>query len=163
MDFSTIGLAVSFGVLAIAAGALGWDISRNYAHGATVTVSAEIVENPKNQLKKLQGKYIVISIFNEGSTQLQIITLWAANISFFRKLLLKGYGKRLNPLPISQLPKDILPGEKIDLFLPFNKDCFLNKKFNKLGIMDSFDRELWVPAGQLSDFYKEYEKAFHPH
>jgi len=160
MDFSTIGLAISFAVLTIAAFALGWNMLRNYAHGAKVTLSAAIVEKPENKSKKLPGKYIVISVFNEGSTKLQIVALWAVNISFFRKLLLKGTGKRLKPLPLFRLPKDILPGEKIDLFLPFNEDCFLSEKFNKLGIMDSFDRELWIPSSQLSGIYKEYQKDF---
>lgn len=163
MDFSSIGLFISFAVLAIAAFALGWNILHNYAHGAKLTISAEIVDKPKNKSENLKGKYIVVSIFNEGSKKLQIVALWAANISFFRKLILKGTGKRLKPLPLFQLPKEVLPGEKVELFLPFHEDCFLNEKFNKLGIMDSFDRELWVPTGQLSSFYEEFEKAFQPH
>ena len=163
MDFSSIGLVISFAVLVIAAFALGWNIRHNYAHGAKLRISAEIVEKPKNKSESLKGKYIVVSVFNEGSKKLQITALWAANISFFRKLLLRGTGRRLKTLPLFQLPKDVMPGEKGELFLPFHEDCFLNEKFNKLGIMDSFDRELWVPASQLSGFYEEYEKAFHPH
>ncbi len=160
MDMSTLGLVISFFALGIAGLALGWNMYRDYKCHSKVRIYAQIKDQPTNISTKLKGKYIAISVVNLGPREVEIETLWAANISFFRKAFLKGYGVMLHPVVNFQLPNKIKPGEKIDLLVPFHEDCFLKDKFSNLGVMDCFDREHWVKKTELWSLYREYEKSF---
>lgn len=160
MDMSAIGILISIFALAIAGLALGWNIYRDYSCHSKVRIYAELKDQPKNKSSKLKGTYISISVVNHGPHDVKIETLWAANISFFRKAFLKGYGVLLHPVASFQLPKEIKPGEKIDLLVPFHEDCFLKDKFSNLGVMDSYDREHWVKKTELWSLYKKYNQTF---
>ena len=159
---SLLGVVISFIALGIAGLALGWNIYRDYTCHSKVRIYAEIKDQPKNISTILKGKYIAISVVNQGPHEVEIETLWAANISFFRKALLKGYGVLLHPVANFQLPNKINPGETIELLVPFHEDCFLKDRFTNLGVMDCYDREHWVKKTELWSLYREYKKSFSP-
>ena len=60
----------------------------------------------------------------------------------------------------SKLPAKIEVGDKIELFLPYVKDCFLKEHFTHVGVADYYGRMHWAPESELKMAYAEWKKDF---
>lgn len=54
-------------------------------------------------------------------------------------------------MPGSSLPIKLEVGEHADFILPINRDSFLAKSFNELGIKDVHDRIHWAPRKDMRE------------
>ena len=60
----------------------------------------------------------------------------------------------------SKLPAKVDVGETINLFVNYDKDCFLKGDYSKIGISDSFGKTHWAPKKQLSQLRKQWFSKF---
>ena len=64
-----------------------------------------------------------------------------------------------NPLS-ANLPAKLQIGEKIQLMIPYEKNCFLCEDVTHIGIADTFDRVHWAPARDVRKARKDYRRDF---
>jgi hypothetical protein len=64
-----------------------------------------------------------------------------------------------NPLS-GQLPAYLDVGERIDLLIRYERDCFLSEDFTHIGLSDSFGRIHWASAKDVKQARKAYQKKF---
>lgn len=160
MDLAVIGVILSFLALGVAGLALWWNMSQFNAPGARIRMGVEIKEQPGSDQDRLKGKYVSVSVLNMGPNNIEIQSLWAAKISFFRRLFLKGSGILLKPVANFQLPSEVKAGETVDLLVPFHEECFLRDGYDNIGIIDAFDREHFVPKSQVAAIRRQFEQSF---
>ena len=91
-------------------------------------------------------------------------TIVLRDSSFIKKLMKKQRCAILMPdheNPYSgKLPKKLEVGESIDLFVNFDKECFLSKSFTQLGVYDSFDRPNWASKKTMKELREKWLKEF---
>lgn len=158
-----IAVAISIFSLCVAALALGWNIYRDVVLKARLKVHlavADLVIPGEGR----QGTFLNISGTNFGPGDVNVGMICGHQASFLRRLFgKKGYfvvfTDGSNPLS-TPLPRRIGVGEKVEFFLPYDRECFLKEPVTRIGLTDSFGRCHWVPRGDLKSARKQYAKDF---
>jgi hypothetical protein len=60
----------------------------------------------------------------------------------------------------TRLPKRVAVGDSVSVIFPYDRDCFLSEKVNRIGVADSFDRLHWAPRKELTQARRQYLKDF---
>jgi hypothetical protein len=147
----------------IACLSLGWNIYRDVVLKAKVDVSFAIVTliHPSSPTKP---QYLNLKVVNFGPGPVTVSMICAKNTSLWMRL--RKRTKRAvitadytNPLS-AKLPAKIEVGDKIELLLPYDKDCFLRHPFTHVGVNDYYGRRHWAPKGELKKAYETWKKDF---
>ncbi|MGB2806653.1 MAG: hypothetical protein WBC22_02850 [Sedimentisphaerales bacterium] len=117
----------------------------------------------------MQGEYttpskISISATNFGPNKIRCNGIHANSATLWRRIFRQDKYAFLthdyNDSYSSKLPCELDVGETCNLFISFDKDCFLVEPFTNVGIMDSFGRTHWAPKKDIAKARKEYKERF---
>ncbi len=163
MDNSQIAILISVVSILVATFSLGWNVYRDVILKPKVVVSlakkniigAGVTPSPD---------YIGIHAVNHGPGKVILNTIILKDSSFLKRLKKKEIHAVMmhdwtNPHS-SSLPAKLDVGESIDLFAPYDKECFLKESYTHLGLSDSFGRSNWA---DVKDIIKLKEKWSQDH
>ena len=163
MTTAQLALLVSFISIPIALASLVWNIYRDVVLKAKVDVSFAVVFIIHETLQHRQ-QYLNLKITNFGPGVVNISTICVKEAEVWRLLLRKTRHAVINAdytNPMSaRLPAKIEAGDKIELLLPYDSDCFLKSHFTHVGVSDYYGRVHWAPRQQLKKAYEYWHKDF---
>mgnify|MGYP001592975188 CR=1 FL=1 len=163
MPVEYIALAVSIFSVLVASLSLGWNIYRDIILKAKVDVSFGVVSVIHVSLPETPH-YLNLRITNFGPGPVTISTIIVKEVQLWRRLLRKTRNAFITPdytNPLSaKLPAKIEVGDKIELLLPYDEDCFLKSRFTQVGVYDYFGRYHRAPKSDLKKAYSQWEKDF---
>jgi hypothetical protein len=150
----------------IAAIALGWNIYRDIFSKARIKVSASRVMIHRAGMNPT-GPYLSLDVtnFGPGSVKIELIVYrdtpsWRRPFSRAGGMIVHDYE---NPLSAT-LPNRLQdPGDRLNLLLSWsNQDanCIFMHPFYRLGVRDSFGRNLWVPQNEIRLLKNKFAKEF---
>jgi hypothetical protein len=153
--FSSISISISFLVL-------GWNIYRDVILKPRLKVSLQLsfimhddYESPTK---------ISITATNFGPNKIICAGIVAKIAPFWRRLFRKvKYAIIMHDYTdsySSKLPRELDVGQECQLFLSFNKECFLSDPFTHVGIRDTFGRVHYAPKKDVAKARKEYLGQF---
>ena len=163
MPTEHVALAVSIFSILIAALSLGWNIYRDLILKARVDVSFGVFSLINPSLPE-SPHYLKLSVTNFGPGPVTVSTIIVKEAQLWRRLLRKTRNTFIvpdytNPLS-TRIPAKIEVGDKIDLLLPYDRDCFLKSHFTYVGVYDYFGRYHCAPKSDLKEAYAEWKKDF---
>ena len=102
--------------------------------------------------------YVGIEVINYGPGRIKIaMTEGKAGPWWHRK----KKNLMIPELSMGELPHWLDEGSKVDLLVPYNKDCVLGRKhLFHLGVRDGYGRYHWAPNKQLRIAKKFYSRDF---
>ncbi len=163
MPIEYIALTVSIFSVLVASLSLGWNIYRDVILKAKVDVSFAVVTIIHDSLPN-RPRYLNLKVTNFGPGPVTISTICAKEAQLWRRLLKKQKGAIVTPdysNPLSaKLPAKIEVGDKIDLLLPYDKDCLLQSHFTHVGVFDYYGRLHCAPKSDLKKAYSTWQKDF---
>jgi len=158
-----IAILISIISVLIASISLGWNIYRDVVLKAKVVVTFNVVHIIHETLPN-KPQYLSLTATNFGPGPVNMSMICAKEAQLWRRLLRKTRHAVITPdytNPMSaKLPHKVEVGDKIDLLLPYDKDCFLGSVFTHVGISDYFGRIHWAPWKQLKGAYKKWGEDF---
>ena len=161
-DYEKLAILISIFAIATSFLALGWNIYRDVILKARLKVRlgiSFIMHGEYQSPSKLS-----IDATNFGPNKIICSGIHAENAPLWRRVSRKvEYAVIIhdyNDPYSSKLPCELDVGEKCNLFLSFDKDCFLSKPFTHVGIYDTFGRTHWAPKKDFNKLRKEYKKRF---
>lgn len=109
-------------------------------------------------------KFISITATNFGPGPVNLSMIQARYSPFWKRVLGKSeYAVIMhdytNPMS-ARLPAKVEAGDRIDLLLPYNKECLLHRDWTHIGINDFFGRHHWATRKQIETARKEWLKDF---
>ncbi len=161
-DYEKLAILISIFAIATSFLALGWNIYR------------DVVLKPRLKVRLslsfiIQAEYqspskISIEATNFGPNKIICSSIHAKIAPLQRRMSRKvKYAIIIHDYKdpyCSKLPCELKVGEKCNLFLPFDKDCFLSEPFTHVGISDTFGRTHWAPKKNVTKLRKEYKEKF---
>jgi hypothetical protein len=158
-----IAVAISIISVLIASLSLGWNIYRDVILKAKVRVTAAIVFIIHDSLPN-RPQYVSIEVTNFGPGAVNVSTICAKQAPLWRRLLRKTKHAVIthdwtNPMS-AKMPSKIEIGDKINLLLPYDKDCFLKEPFTDVGVSDYYGRIHWAPKYQIRKARRSWLKDF---
>jgi hypothetical protein len=153
MQQTDIAIAISLVSAFVAAISLGWNIYRDVILKPKVVVTLAI----KNLISAGTPKspdMVGISAVNHGPGSIIINSITLKETSVWKRILRKEQHAFLvhdytNPYS-DKLPKKLDVGETLNLFGPFDKECFSKHPFTHLGLADSFGRVHWAKRKSMA-------------
>jgi hypothetical protein len=165
MDANLTAIAISFVSLLFAGLSLGWNIYRDvilkpkmkvrFQISTIVTAGGPAIPRPS---------FLNITAVNHGPGRVTCNMIHVRTAPLWRRLLRKIkhgviIGDWTNPLS-GKLPATLEVGQTLNLFLPYDKECFLASEVTHVAITDSFGRSHWAPRRDLDSARKLYHKEF---
>ncbi len=154
---------ISLFALLVSAISLGWNIYRDVILKARVKVRFSLSSLYNEKFKKPMDFLVLTATnFGPGRITLNMITLMEAPL--WRRLLrcqktaVMIYDYE-NPFS-TRLPIKIEVGDKAELLIRWEKECFLGKPTTHIGLSDSFGRVHWAPAADVRKARAEYRNEF---
>lgn len=163
METAQIAIIISIFSVVVAAFSLGWNIYRDVILQPKVVVTFAI-KTIVGEGRAPSPDYVGISAVNHGPGPAVLNTVVLKQSSLWRRVLRKEKFAVLmhdwtNPYS-SKLPRRLEVGEGLDLFGPYDEDCFLKESFTHLGLSDSFGRSNWAKTRAMKHNRKTWEKRF---
>jgi len=163
METTYLAIGISVFSVLIASLSLGWNIYRDIILKAKVDVSFAIVHLIHETLPE-RPQFINFKVTNFGPGPVIISMIHAKYAPLKLRLLRKTehavvLSDDTNPHS-SKLPAKIEVGDKIDLLLPYGKECMLNREWTHVGVNDYYGRVHWVPKKQLIQARKQWLEDF---
>ena len=164
MPVEYIALVVSIFSVLFAALSLGWNIYRDIILKARVDVSFSIVEIIHVSIPE-RPSYLNIKVTNFGPGPVSINMICVKEAQLWRRIMRKtkfgvitqDYTNAMS----SKLPAKIEVGDKIELFLSYDRNCFLRgSHFTHIGVNDYYGRVHWAPKRDLTKAYSGWKKDF---
>jgi len=161
-DYEKLAILISIFAIATSFLALGWNIYRDVILKPRLKVRLQISFI-------MHGEYesptkISIDATNFGPNKIICSSIHAKNAPLWRRVSRKvEYAIIIHDYTdpySSKLPCELDVGGKCNLFLSFDKDCFLSKPFTHVGIIDTFGRTHWAPKKDVAKLRKEYKERF---
>ena len=163
MTTEQIALVVSIVSVLIASLALGWNVYRDVIMKPRVDVSFAVVTIFHESLPH-RPQYLNLRVTNFGPGVVTISTICVREAPLWRRILRKARYAIITPdytnSLSARLPAKIEVGEKIELLLPYDKECFLNTPFTHVGVNDYYARTHWAPRRDLKRAYTAWRKNF---
>jgi hypothetical protein len=149
--------------LLISAFSLGWNVYRDVVLKARVKMRFSLSHIHHSTFPKPIDS-LVLSTTNMGPGQISLSMIQLRAAPLWRRLLRKTKHAVMihdyqNPLS-GQLPAYLDVGERIDLLIRYERDCFLSEDFTHIGLSDSFGRIHWASAKDVKQARKAYQKKF---
>lgn len=163
MATDQLALIVSIASALIASLALGWNIYRDVVLKPKVVISFSIVVIVHESLPE-RPQYMNITGSNFGPGALTLSSIVAREATLWRRLLRKVRYAFITPdytNPMSErLPKKLEPGDKVNLLLPFDRECLLSHNFTHVGLTDYYGRSHWAPRNDMKKAQAEWAKEY---
>lgn len=163
MATENIAIVISIISVGVASLSLGWNIYRDLVLKAKVQVDLGIRTILHSSMPD-RPKFVGITVTNFGPGSVNLSMIQAKNAGFGKWLLRKSQHAVImfdytNPLS-ARLPAKVEAGDRIDLLLPYNKDCFLKEDLTHVGISDFFGRVHWAPKKQIESARNSWLRDF---
>jgi hypothetical protein len=163
MNPSNIAILISLISASVAGLSLGWNIYRDIILKPKVLIKVYIGAVISNVLNN-NTTYVVISATNFGPGTTTLSMIHVKKTSPWRWLYKKTHHAIIihdytNPLS-GQLPCKLNVGEKVDLLLRYDKDCFFRKPWSHVGVYDIFGKTHWAKKYQVINARKTWLKDF---
>jgi len=156
-------LIVSIFSVLIASLSLGWNIYRDIILKAKVDVSFAIVTMIHETLPH-RPQYLNLKVTNFGPGVVTVSTICVREVSLWKRIRKKIQYAIITPdytNPLStRLPAKLEVGDKAEILLPYDKDCFLSSSFTDVGVNDYYGRTHWAPREHLKKAYATWRKNF---
>lgn len=163
MTTAQIAIVISLISATTAGLSLGWNIYRDVILKAKIIIGISVVNIVEPGNPAAQSS-ISISATNHGPGSVKLKMIHVKNSSWWRWLLRKEkYGVVLQDQtnPDSwKLPHKLEVGDSIDIFLPYDNECFLSYGWSHVGINDYFGRVHWAPSKEIKTSIKQWKKDF---
>lgn len=166
MSESEIAILISVVSAVIAAFSLGWNVYRDVVLKPKVVVTF----GKKNIFQAgmpPSPDYVGITAVNHGPGTVTLNSIVLKETSLIKKILKKQKYAVLNHdwhNPYSgRLPVKLEVGEGVDLFVDFDKECFLKHPFTHLGLNDSFGRSSWAKKSAMKHNRKKWQEKYEKH
>jgi hypothetical protein len=153
-----IALVVSFFSVIVASLALGWNIYRDIILKPKVEVTFDAVTLYSKSWPH-QPQYLNLKAINFGPGVVNVNNVRARNAPLWRRVLRKEVRNAIIFPDYTNQMSARLPA-KIEVLLPYDKECFLNSKFTDVGFNDYYGRTHWAPRRQLKKVYAKWRKDF---
>lgn len=158
-----IALLISILSLAVAALSLGWNIYRDVILKPKLKIGFGVKEIISPSLAEHLTK-LILTATNFGPGRIKCSMIELRNAPLWRRVLRKTRQAIIihdyqNPMS-AQLPATLEVGDKMDLILPYDKECCLSKPFTHIGLSDSFGRIHWAPTRDMRRAKEHYQKDF---
>jgi len=158
-----IALIISIVSVLVASISLGWNIYRDVILKAKVDVTFAVVSVIHQSLPD-RPQYLNLKATNFGPGPVTMSTICVREASVWRRAIRKVRFAIITPdytNPMSaKLPAKIEVGDKIELLLPYDKDCFFKLPFTHVGISDYYGRIHWAPRKQFKEARATWIKDF---
>ncbi len=163
MTTSEIAIGISILSVLIAGLSLGWNIYRDVVLKAKVRISFAIMTLVQRGVSA-RPEYISITATNFGPGAVNLSMIEIKNSSWWRWLLRKVQRAAViedyeNPIS-GKLPHKLEVGEKLNLLLPFNAQCFLKEGWSHVGVNDYFGRTHWARKKDVNVANQKWKKRF---
>lgn len=163
MSTGEFALIVSIVSAAIASLSLGWNIYRDVILKGRVDVSFAVV-TLIDQNRRDRPQYLNIKATNFGPGSVTLSTIVVKDTRLWTRLMRRPRYAIItldytNPLS-AKLPAKVEVGDKIELFLPYDKEAFLKERFTRVGVSDYFGRIHWARAGDFKSALETWRKDF---
>ena len=164
MPTDQIALVVSIFSALIASSALGWNIYRDVVLKPKVVVSFSLVVILHETLPE-RPHYLNVTGTNFGPGSVTLNTIVAREAPFWRRVIRRVRYAFITPDYANQmserLPKKLEPGDKVNLLLPFERECLLgHPKLTHVGLSDSYGRNHWASRKDMEKARTEWAKEF---
>lgn len=165
MDTATAAIIVSSISAALAGLSLGWNIYRDVILKARLDVIFG-VRTLVSHGKEDHPDYVLISATNFGPGVSTVSMIHAKNAPLIKRIFGKSeHAVIMNDYstPLSgQLPARLEVGEKVDLLLPYNEDCLLNRDWTHVGLYDNFGKSHWCKPRHVKEARERWLQDFGP-
>ena len=162
--YIAIAVIISGLSLLISVFSLGWNVYRDVVLKARVKMQFSLSKLHHPTFPKPIDS-LILTATNMGPgkitfnmIQLRVVAPWWKRLFCRAKnaVMIPDYE---NPLS-GMLPVKLDVGEKIDLLLKYKKDCFLDKDYTHIGLLDSFGRVHWASASEVKEAREKFRKFF---
>ena len=157
---SILALAIACLSMIVGATSLGWNIYKDVVKPKWIIsfgVKAIVGGGSSETIISLSG-----TNSRQGAVTANITVL--QKTGFFRKLFRCSKYWIVNPdhkhLYCSKLPIKLNMSDEVRLIFPYNKECFLCKKPNRVGISDNYGKTHWASRQSIKAAIKQYKKDF---
>jgi len=161
-DYEKLAILLSSGSLCISIFVLGWNVYRDVVLKARVSVRLQLSFIAHGEYKSPTKTSLAAT--NLGPGKIICSGIHAKVAPLWRRLLRRTEFAFIMPDYTdpysSKLPRELNVGEVCNLFLPFDKDCFLAKPYTHIGIADTFGRYHWAPRRDVARVREEYRRRF---
>jgi len=158
-----IALLVSIASALIASLALGWNIYRDVVLKPRVNISFAIVFILHDSMPD-RPRYMNIEGTNFGPGAVTLSSIVVRDAKLWRRIVRKIRYAIITPDYTNhmsgRLPAKLEPGEKVDLLLPFDRECLLGHEFTHIGLTDYYGRKHWSPRTDYRRAKAEWDKEF---
>ena len=164
MQTDQLALVVSIVSALIASLALGWNIYRDVVLKPKVVVSFSVVVILHETLPE-RPHYLNITGTNFGPGSVTLNAIVAREAPFWRRalrivryaLITPDYANQMS----ERLPKKLEPGDKVNMLLPFDRECLLERaEITHVGLSDSYGRNHWASRKDTKKARREWAKEF---
>ncbi|MEW7987350.1 MAG: hypothetical protein ACH255_19890 [Candidatus Thiodiazotropha sp.] len=163
METAQIAILISVVSACIAGISLGWNIYRDVIIKPKVDIifGVKMIVTPGSNERP---EYVIITATNFGPGATTISMIQVRYAPLWRRLLRKAKNAVIihdyeNPLS-GQLPSKLEVGDKIDLILPYDENCFLNEEWTHVGVWDYFGKSHWAKKRQLKEARERWLNDF---
>lgn len=160
-------IGISILSLLLAGFALGWNVYRDIILKARVRVQFAIVSivGSGQQIDKAP-RYLRIAVVNHGPGPVTVQTIAGQQSPLWRQLarrpqhfvVINDYS---NPLS-QRLPHKLELGDSLNLFLPYDRECFLAEDVTHIGVTDSYGRVHYASARDVRTAHAAFRRDFPP-
>lgn len=163
-----IALGLSFFAFIASFFSLGWNVYRDIVLKPRLRVEFGIKwimqAGEDERLQQSGPPLLILSGINHGPGEVVCRGAVARTGSFIRSLFREfPYGfivpDHANPY-CSKLPTRLAVGDEVSVVFPYDRECFLVKPPNRIGITDSFGRTHWASKKGLKLANRQYRKDF---
>ena len=166
MTTSEIAIGISIISVLFAGLSLGWNIYRDVVLKANIRISFAIMTLVQRGISA-RPEYINITATNFGPGLVNLSMIEIKNSSWWRWLLRKEEHAVVihdseNPLS-GQLPCKLEVGEKLNLLLPYDEQCFLKEGWSHVGVNDYFGRTHWACKKDVKEAIQKWQNKFRQH
>ena len=163
MAIEQVAIIISIFSAGVALISIGWNIYRDVILKAKVRVTFGIRIIIHDTMPG-RPKFVAITATNFGPGTINLSMIQAKHAPLWRRIFRKvEYAVIMydyTNLMSTRLPAKVEPGDRIDLFLPYDVDCLLNREWTHVGIDDYFGRHHWAPRKQIKKARKEWLEEF---
>lgn len=152
MATDQLALIVSVVSALIASLALGWNIYRDVVMKPRLVVSVAVVTILHDSLPELP-RFVNLTAVNHGPGTVTISSIIAMNTSIWHRMTRTVQYAYVTPDYANpyggRIPAKLEPGGKVELLLPFDRDCVLGQMLSHVGVNDFYGRKHWASRASM--------------
>lgn len=143
--------------------ALGWNIYRDLVMKPRLVVSVAVVTILHDSLPN-RPRYVNLTAVNHGPGTVTVSSIIAMNTSIWHRMTRTVQYAYVTPDYANpyggRIPAKLEPGEKVELFLPFDSECVLGQMLSHVGVSDFFGRNHWASQASMKAARAAWKREF---